>query len=57
MTPLCDTKFDVHKAPDVPPSASMVSSSTAADGIAMDAINDNPIDVRPPYSVNYSRLK
>jgi hypothetical protein len=52
--------FDANHAPDSPPLASVVSSSTAVtatDGQVWDAIADNPIDVRPPYSVKLVRLK
>lgn len=43
--------FEVDHQPDSPPSASIVSSSSAAQ--VWDAVSDNPIDVRPLYNVKW----
>jgi len=48
--------FDATYAPDSPPMASVISSSTATGGQVWDTVGDTPIDVRPPYSVKIIRL-
>jgi hypothetical protein len=49
--------FDVRDAPEAPPSASIVASSTATQGTVWDAVAETPIDVRPPYSLKIIRLR
>ena len=48
--------FDATYAPDSPPMASVISSSTGTGGQVWDTVGDTPIDVRPPYSVKIIRL-
>lgn len=54
-SPLLVREFDVHDGPEAPPLAALAAVVSTATGTVIDAVSDEPIDVRPHHIVLPSR--
>jgi hypothetical protein len=54
-SPFIVREFDVHDAPEAPPLAALAAVVSTATGTVIDAVSDEPIDVRPHHVVFPSR--